>query len=145
MWRWFQRRRKNRKLYAFSTAPSAKWLSTPPPSSKLTTVVRNVEVLRVCTVFDTVFTVYNFIISQALNTRQCWRQEMVMEPSSPFRERESRPNWLHRLSCQLDSRTKLSTVRSVMCMSTLRLNSNRLVSVNVLSKTKLRQISCNTY
>lgn len=52
-WRWLQRRRKKRKLYAFSTAPSAKWLSTLPPSSKPTTVVRNVVDLTVCTVFDT--------------------------------------------------------------------------------------------
>lgn len=41
-WRWLQRgRQKKRKLYVFSTAPSARWPSTPPPSCRLTTAVRD--------------------------------------------------------------------------------------------------------
>lgn len=72
-----------------------------------------------------------FISAQALSTRQCWRQGVVTEPSSPSQGWGSRPNLLRRLSCQLASRTKLSIVRSVMCMSTLRLSSNRLGAKNV--------------
>lgn len=55
-WRCPQRvRQKKRKLYVFFTAPSARWLSTRPPSCRLTPAVRGCSCRRanpVCTVSD---------------------------------------------------------------------------------------------
>lgn len=55
-WRCPQRgRQKKRKLYVFFTAPSARWLSTLPPSCRLTTAVRGCCCRRanpVCTASD---------------------------------------------------------------------------------------------
>lgn len=62
---------------------------------------------------------------KAPNTRRCWRPEAAAEQSSLFRGQGSSRSWQRRPSRRRGCRTKPSTVRSVMCMSTLKRSSNR--------------------